>query len=190
MDNVFKINKIAKSVAAFAVIGSVLIWGTGPAQAGASINAGGIECMSNNLSQAINAPIIWDGFRIRNDSPSAQRFVLCPIPNAIDIDDTGTAQSMDGGSVWITAWFGPNAATNAEVACTVRTIPVGDSGTPTTGLSFSVVMTAGGSVPSTDQSVTSTPDGGNGILDYLVPVIASCRLDPGTGIQQLGSSNG
>ena len=188
MDNVFKINKIANYVAVFAVIGSVLILGTGPVQA-ISINAGGIECMSNNLSQAINAPIIWDGFRIRNDSPSAQRFVLCPIPNYIDIDEPGHALSMDAGQVWITAWFGPNAATNAEVACNVRTIPVGDSGTPTTGLSFTVVMNAGGSVPSTHQTVTNTPDGVVGIADYLVPVIASCLLDPGTGIQQLGSSN-
>jgi len=67
---------------------------------------------------------------------------------------------------------------------------VGDSGTPTTtGVAFTVTMTAA-SGPNTDQSITATPDGGNGILDYLVPVIASCRLDPGTGIQQLGSSNG
>ena len=65
-----------------------------PVTHAADITTGGIECVSNNLSQAINTPIIWDGFRVRNESATADRFVLCPIMNYVDIDG-GVADLID-----------------------------------------------------------------------------------------------
>lgn len=154
-----------------------------PVTHAADITTGGIECVSNNLSQAINTPIIWDGFRVRNDSTTADRFVLCPIMNYVDIDG-GVADLID--SVFITGWWGPNANAADDITCTVREIPVSGSGTPAGGDSVIVTLDSGGSVPSTDQVITTVSSAG---FSVGVPIIASCRLPPGTGIQQLGAGN-
>src|SRR6056297_338349 len=91
-----------------------------PVAQAADITTGGIECVSNNLQQAINSPIIWDGFRVRNDSTTADRFVLCPILNYVDISD-GVADLIE--DVHITGWWGPNADPADDITCTVREIP-------------------------------------------------------------------
>lgn len=153
-----------------------------PVAQAADITTGGIECVSNNLQQAINTPIIWDGFRVRNESATATRFVVCPIMNYVDIVGD-VADLID--SVYITGWWGPAANPADDIVCGVREIPVGDSGTPTSGDSVIVTLQSGGSVPSTDQVITTVSD----IFIIGTPVIASCQLPPGTGIQQLGAGN-
>ena len=155
-----------------------------PVAEAADITTGGIECVSNNLTQAINSPIIWDGFRVRNDSTTADRFVLCPIMNYIDIDETGDAERIE--SVFITGWWGPNANPANDITCTVREIPTADSGMPTGGDSVIVTLASDGTVPDTDQAITTVSSAG---FAAGIPVIASCRLPPGTGIQQLGMTN-
>ena len=153
-----------------------------PVTHAADITTGGFECVSNNLSQAINTPIIWDGFRVRNESATADRFVLCPIMNYVDIDG-GVADLID--QVFISGWWGPDADPADDITCTVREIPVTDSGTPTGGDSVVVTLSSDGAVPDGTQVITDV----SGIFSVGVPIIASCRLPPGTGIQQLGSSN-
>jgi len=153
-----------------------------PVAQAADITTGGIECVSNNLQQAINTPIIWDGFRVRNESPSATRFVVCPIINYVDIDG-GVADLID--QVHITGWWGPNADPAEDIVCGVREIPLGDSGTPTGGDSVVVTLSSDGAVPDTTTEITDV----SAIFSVGIPVIASCQLPPGTGIQQLGASN-
>jgi len=150
----------------------------------ADFTTSGTECVSNNLQQALNSPIIWDNWRVRNANASLDRFVLCPLAHYTDVDETGAARTVSNGNIYITGWFGPNAATDAEITCGVREIPPSDAGAPTGGDSLVVTMSAGGSVPSTDQSITSLS--GTGVGAVSTPIIAACRLPPDTGIQQLG----
>ena len=150
----------------------------------ADFTTAGTECVSNNLQQALNSPIIWDNWRVRNANASLDRFVLCPIAHYTDIDETGAARTIIDGTIWINGWFGPNAATDAEIICGVREIPPSDAGAPTGGDSFVITLSAGGSVPSTD--LTSASLSGTGVGALGVPIIAACRLPPDTGIQQLG----
>lgn len=172
----------ATAICASAIL-ATSIFSADPVEA-ADFTTAGTECVSNNLQQALNSPIIWDNWRVRNANASLDRFVLCPIAHYTDVTDTGAARTISDGNIWITGWFGPNAATDAEITCSVREIPPGDAGAPTGGDSFVVTLTAGGSVPSTDQSSTSL--GGTGVGAVGVPIIAACRLPPDTGIQQLG----
>jgi hypothetical protein len=144
----------------------------------------GTECVSNNLQQALNSPIIWDNWRVRNANPSLDRFVLCPIAHYTDADETGGTRTILDGTIRITGWFGPDAATDAEIVCGVREIPNSDAGAPTSGDSVAITMQAGGTVPNVDQ--TSVNLAGTGVGVVGVPLIAACRLPPGTGIQQLG----
>jgi len=153
-----------------------------PSALASDFTTAGTECVSNNLQQALNSPIIWDNWRVRNANPTADRFVLCPVAHYTDIDD-GVADLINSGDIYLTGWFGPGAATNAEITCTVRAVPTNDAGAPTSGASTLVTLSAGGSVPDTDQVITDLDGLG---FSVGVPIVAACRLPPDTGIQQIG----
>lgn len=145
-----------------------------------NVTASGVDCIFNNLQQALNSPIIWDGFRVRNLNSTASRFVLCPIDNPTDLDDGSVVATIEGGSINITGWFGPGAANDAEIVCIVRENIV-SGGTPTGGDAVTVTIPrdTGDPIPDVEQVSTGALPG----FQLGVAIVASCNLPPNTGIQ-------
>ncbi len=137
----------------------------------------GMACMPANLSQALSGPLGWDHMRVRNNS-AQQLWVVCSVPNTLE-DVNGSQYDINGGNIAVEAWFGSSASGSAQVYCILREVL--GAGTGTTGDTDTMTITANGSLPDVNaNSITA-----NGYAAGTSAITATCRMDPGTGIQAI-----
>ena len=129
----------------------------------------GTTCMAANLDQAFD--LSWDHFRVLNPiSNSFLRWVVCPLPHFYD--------SAHGGYN-TQSWMATYHEAPGDIWCILRAYP--DSQTTAAAPFQTQTISRAGPYPSAGRTTFAAAE----VHGFYATKTMTCRLSPGTGINQL-----